>query len=91
MPSELTNLVLEQHTKRLNDLKLDIVRQTAYIVMALDNGGVARAALYNIGIDCSLHKIIHSAELFGFFLKNSDEFFADYLPLALRVADAAEL
>ena len=49
LKTDLSYLVFKQIAERLYyAVKINILRQTAYIVMALDNGGVARAALYRL-------------------------------------------
>lgn len=46
LEAELTNLVLEQHAQRLDDLfEVNIIWKAANVVMALDDGGFAEAGL----------------------------------------------
>ena len=88
----LSHLVLEQEAQRLDDLlEVDAVRQAANIVVALDDGGLAEAALNDIGIDRPLHEEIDLADLLRFGFKDTDEFLADDLALLLRLGHALEL
>ena len=58
-------------------------------MMALDGGTRAGTAGFDdIGINGPLDKVIHMADLFGFFLKDADEFLTNDLPLFFRIADA---
>ena len=56
--------------------------------MALDDGGVAAAALDHVGIYGSLRQHVDFAELFRFGFKNADEFLPDDPPLFLRLVDS---
>ena len=88
----MTHLVLEQQAQGLDDLlEIHIVGQAAHIVVALDDGGGARAGLDHIGIDGALCQIVHCADLFRLFLKDTDEFFPDDLALALRIGLVRQL
>ena len=60
-------------------------------MVALDDGGGARAGLDHIGIDGALCQIVHCADLFRLFLKDTDEFFPDDLALALRIGLVRQL
>ena len=92
LTAQLPHLVLEEHPQRLDDLlEIHIIRQAAHIVMALDHSGVTGAGLDHIRVNRTLSQVIHLADLFGFLLKDPDEFLADDLPLALRLADAGQL
>ena len=92
LPAQLTDLVLEQHPQGLDDLlEVHIVRQTAHVVVTLDDGGVAGAGLDHVGIDGALDQIVHLADLLGLRLKDPDELLTDDLPLALRLRDPGQL
>ena len=60
-------------------------------MMAFDNGGIAKAAFNNIGVNCTLQKEVNLAQFFGFFIKNFYKFRADYFTLLLRVGYAFKL
>ena len=83
--ASLTDLVLEQVTQRLDDfLKVNVVGQTADVVVALDRGRfAAEAGLDHVGVNRALCQKVHSTDLFGLILKDADELLADDLALAL--------
>ena len=92
LTAQLPHLVLKEHPQRLDDLlEIHIIRQTAHIVMALDHGCVTCAGLDHIRVNRTLSQVIHLTDFFGFRLKDPDEFLADDLPFALRLADAGQL
>ena len=92
LAAQLTDLVLEEHAQGLDDLlEVHIVGQTAHIVVALDDGGVAGAGLDDVGIDGALDQVVHLADLLGLRLKDPDKLLADDLALALGIADAGQL
>ena len=80
------HLVLEQKAQRLDKLKLQVLRQTADIVVALDG-----AALQNVGVDRPLRQKTDAVQLLRLLRKHVDELRADDLALALRVGDTGEL
>lgn len=87
-----SHLVLEQETQRLDDLlEVDAVGQSADVVVALDDGGLAEAALDDVRIDRSLHEEVDLADLLRFGLEDTDELLADDLALLLRLGHALEL
>ena len=93
LTAKRTDLVLEQAraAARRCSLKSHVIRQAADVVVALDDGRIARAGLDNVGIDRALgEELRHPAELFGLFLKDADELRADDLALVLRIGDARE-
>ena len=51
----------------------------------------AQTALYHIRIDGSLCQEIHCSDFLCFFLKYTDEFLTDDLPLLLRLCHACQL
>ena len=89
----LTCLVLKEVTQRLDDLlEIDVIRQTAYVVVRLDDGAfAAEAAFHDVGVDGALREKIDGANLLCFFFKDADELFADDLALFLRLRYAGEL
>ena len=88
----LTGLILKEVTQRLDDLlEIDVIRQTAYIVVRLDDGAfAAEAAFHDVGVDGALREEIDGANLLCFFFKDADELFADDLALLLRLRYAGE-
>ena len=86
------HLVLEQVPQGLYQaLKADILRQAAHVVVALDDGRLAGAALHHVRVDGALAQEVHLAQLFALRLEDTDELLTDNLPLALRVGDAESL
>src|SRR5699024_2843987 len=66
-------------------LEVHLFRQAANVMMALDHRRLAaQAALHNVGVDGALSQEIHSANLFGLFLKDADELLTNNFTLALR-------
>ncbi len=92
LAASLSHLILEQETQRLDDfLEVDAVGQSADVVMALDDGGLAEAALNDVRINRPLHEEIDLADLLRFGFKDTDEFLADDLALLLRLGHSLEL
>jgi len=59
-------------------------------VVALDLGGIAQAALDNIGINRTLHQKTDLADFFSDIFKAADKLLADNLSLLFGVCDACE-
>ena len=75
LSAQCADLVLEQQAQRLDDfLEVDIVRQTADIVVRFDDSSITGAGFYNVSIDGALCQKVDLANLFGFFLKYADKF-----------------
>ena len=92
LAAELADLVLEQQAQRLDDLlEVDEVRQAANVVVALDDGSIARAGLDDVGVDRALGEIVDAPDLLGLVLKDADKFLTDDLALALRLRDPGKL
>ncbi len=88
-----TDLVLEQHAQRFDELReAQLLRQAAHIVVTLDDGCVGTlAALDHVRIDGALGKVVHLSELSGFRLKYFDKVPADNMPFFLRLGDALQI
>jgi len=93
------HLVLEQGAQRLDELELQVVRQPADVVMALDRRRPgAPAGLHDVRVERALHEEAHLLargarlvdDLAGGLLEDADELASDDLPLLLRVHDAGE-
>ena len=92
-PPDLTHFVLEQPLDRLDQLELHILRETADVVVALDDAvriAVERNALENIRVDRPLpeERSVDPGRRLG---EDLDELLADDLALLLRIGDALEL
>ena len=85
--ADLADLVLEEVLYRLDQLKAELLRQTADVVVRLD----ALVALNDVGIDRSLTEEVDALHLCGFLLEHMDELLADDLALALRFGYARKL
>ena len=81
-----SDLVLEQQLDGLDQLELQILGQTAHVVVRLDAVGFE-----DIGIDGALCEELDAVELARFFLKDADELGADDLALLFGLGDAGEL
>src|SRR5699024_9328900 len=56
LTAQLTNLVFEQQSERFNDfLKVNIVRKTADVMMALDDSSITGTRFDNVRIDGTLY------------------------------------
>ena len=92
-PADLSDFVFEEARQRLHQFELQVVRQPANIVVALDLGGVASARLDHIGIQRALHQelgIACAAYLGCRLLKGANEKLADDAALLFRVAHASQ-
>ena len=90
-PSDLAHLVLEEVAERLDDpLKFHHRRKPADVVVALDGGGVALAALDDVGVDGPLHENIGVSDLVAHVFKDADELLPDDLALLFGFDDARE-
>src|SRR5262249_17416125 len=100
LETHLPNLILEKMTERFEQLKIHRFRQSADIVMALDEGGrISRDgnALNNIRIKCSLcQKTVASLtgilglKLFCSLFEDAYELGPNKLPLFFRVGDTLQ-
>src|SRR5574337_1176486 len=89
--------VLEQFAQRLDQLQLHVRRQTADVVMALDDvslAGFAAGRFDHVRIDRALRQPLHPApggnQLFRFLVENFHEQAADDLALGFRIGHAFE-
>ena len=85
------HLILEQLSQMLDQFKLQIFGQTAYIVVRLDVLGRLGTALQNVGINRTLTQERNIIQLARLFFKHADEFRTDDLALLLRIGDALRL
>ena len=90
--SELSHLILEQHAQRFDKTgEAQFSRQTAHVVMALDDSAALdAAALDHIGIDRALGKMIALTQLRGGVLEYLHKFPADDFSLLFRLGHAFE-
>lgn len=87
----VADLVLEDVPQRLDQVEVHVLRQPADVVVGLDLGGVAGAALDDVGIKGALHQEAGAFQLARLFLEDADELLADDLALLLRLTDARQL
>ena len=82
----LPYLILKQKSERLYDLfEINIIRQSAYIVMRFDHRAFPKPAFDHIGINRSLYEKIYRADLLCLFLKYTDKFLSDDLSFCFRL------
>ena len=86
-----THLILEELTQRLHEGKLQILRQTAHVVVRLNHLGRLRTALHDVGIDRTLTQEVDTVQLAGLLLKDADKLATDDLALLLGILHALEL
>ena len=60
-------------------------------MVGLDDCRLAETTLDDIGINGTLYQIIYGTDFLGFFLENTDEFFANDLTLLFRFSDTGQL
>ena len=82
-----THLVFIEKLNRLHQLKLQILRKTADIVVRFD----ACIALQDIGINGSLSQESDSFQLGSLLGEDIDKLFTDDMALLLRIADSRQL
>src|SRR5699024_2432685 len=88
----------EQGAQRLDELELEVVRQTADVVVGLDvRRALATAGLDDVGVERALDEEAHLLvlaclrdDLAGGGLEGADELAADDLALGLGVGDPGE-
>lgn len=90
LTAQFTDFVLEEFAQRFNELEFHVLRETAYIVMALDGGCRCGAAFHHVRIEGALNEEFHVVQLVCFFLEGVDEFRADDLAFLFRFGDALE-
>src|SRR4029453_9970060 len=88
-------LVLEERPQRLHELKLQIIGQSADVVMTFDiAGALPPAGFNNVGIEGALHQKFNFASLAdhlaGCCFESPDELSADDLALLLRISNPGE-
>ena len=89
---DLPNFVLKEVTQWLQYfIKSDHVRQTAYIVMALNGRSISCTAFDHIRVNRALYQHIDFPQFFGLVLEYPDEFFADDLPLFFWFCNPSQL
>ena len=81
-----THLVLKQQLDGFNQLKLQVIGQTANVMMRLD-----RTRLYDVRIDSTLSQETDALQLTGLLLEYADELGTDNLALLLGVSHACQL
>ncbi len=92
-PAQRANLVLEQIAQRFNQLELQVRREPADVVVALDrHGGTAdrRRTLDHVRIERALRKKFHFTQFPRLIRKNINECCPNDLSLLLRITDAVE-
>lgn len=91
LEADFADFVFEEFAQRLEDFQGHVFRQAAYVVVALDDGGIGAAAAFDdVGVDGALAEVVDVADFGGFFFEDADEFFADDFAFALGVGDAGE-
>ena len=89
LPAHRAHLVLEQQPQRLDELELQVVREAADVVMALDVGRAgATTGFHDIGVQRALHQVVDVRLAEGIAhraLERPDELAADDLALALGI------
>ncbi len=87
------DLVLEQHPQRLDELEVQVLGQTADVVVGLDRrrpGAPVPARLDHVRIERSLDEEADVRQFLRLLLEHADELLADDLALALGLVHAGE-
>ena len=87
-----TDLILKEQLERFNKLELEILGQSAYVVVRLNSLFALGSldGLQNVGVDSSLCQEADAFQLACFFSKYSDKLGADYLALALGIGNTCQ-
>ncbi len=90
--ADRADLVLEQRSQRLDQRELEVLGQTADVVVGLDRRRAGPAAgLDHVRVEGPLHEETDVVELVRLLLEHADELGADQLALAFGIADPGEL
>ena len=75
LSAQCANFVFEQQAQRLDDLfEVNIVRQTAYVVVGFDDSCITGTGFYDVSIDGSLCEEVNFTDFLCFFFENTDKF-----------------
>ena len=87
--TDYSYLVLEEELNGLNKLKLEVLGETAHVVVGLDRLlALSRLdAFENVGVDSALSEELDALELSCFLSKDLNKFLADYLSLSLGISN----
>ena len=89
LQAHLADLILKEEAQRLYDLlEIDIIRQSAYIVVGLDDCGFSQSGFDDVGINGSLYQEVYGANFLCLFFKDTDEFLANDFTLSFRLFHA---
>src|SRR3981189_3556368 len=91
--TQLPHFVLKEIQQRLEELQMQSVGQTPYVVVGLDRVrflGLRARRLDDVGIDRALREPLPPGELLRLALEHFDELAPDDLPLLLRIRDPCE-
>ena len=90
LAADPADLVLEEPLERLTELEFHLLRQSAHIVMTLDDLAGDVKTLYPVRVYGALRKPLGIRNLLSLTVEDLDEAFAYYLPLLLRIGDTRE-
>ena len=91
LATDTTNLVLEEPLQRLAELQVHLLRQSADIVMALDDLTRDVERLDAVGVDGTLCQPTGIGNLLGLSIKHFDKVATDNLTLLLRIGDSGQI
>ena len=86
-----THFVLEEPLQWFTELEVHLLRQSAYIVMTLDDLACDIQTLYSIGIDGALCQPLGTFNLLGFGIEDLYKITADNLSLLLRIGHSCQI
>ncbi len=93
LDTEPSHFVFEQLAQRFHQLHAHVRRQSAHVVVRLDDvrlAGLAARGFDDVGVDSALGQPVHFRELRGFFVEHFHEQPTDDLALLFRVGFAAQ-
>ena len=85
-----THFIFEEEAEWFDKFEVHLFRETAYVVVALDDHTGDGERLDHVRIDCALSKPLHIFEFLSFLVEDVDEALADDFTFLFRIGNACE-